>query len=288
VTNRPVSIFDRLARRLVQRPFEDELGHKGWFARISRAPAHVVQRLTITIAGWPRFARSLRIVFLSDFHAGSHANDLQRLGGILAEAASYEPDLVLFGGDYVNMQIVGGGRLAPRVIAALLARLNGACGRFAVLGNHDYVYDEHEVAEALRKQDIVVLDHERQTLTFQQVHVDIVGVPDAHIVRSEARRLLAEPWPGQPTIILAHDPVWFAEVPKGPFLTLAGHTHGGQIKIPGIGVVTNASRAPRHWTHGLIVEDDRYLYVSAGLGTSGIPLRIGVPPEFAVLDVNGS
>ena len=87
--------------------------------------------------------------------------------------------------------------------------------------------------------------------------------------------------------MLTHDPVWFADVPAGPFLTLAGHTHGGQIRLPGIGVLTNSSHAPLRWTHGLIVEDGRHLYVTAGLGTSGMPLRIGVPPEFAVLDVNG-
>jgi predicted MPP superfamily phosphohydrolase len=84
-----------------------------------------------------------------------------------------------------------------------------------------------------------------------------------------------------------HDPAHFAGVPVGPFLTLAGHTHGGQIRLPGIGVLTNSSAAPMHWTHGLVVEEGRYMIVTAGLGTSGLPLRIGVPPEFVVIDVTG-
>ena len=75
---------------------------------------------------------------------------------------------------------------------------------------------------------------------------------------------------------------------SGPFLTLSGHTHGGQIRLPGIGILHNASTAPMHWSYGLTVENGRTLYVSAGLGTSLIPLRIGVPPEFAILDVNGA
>jgi predicted MPP superfamily phosphohydrolase len=68
---------------------------------------------------------------------------------------------------------------------------------------------------------------------------------------------------------------------------LSGHTHGGQIKLPGFGVVVNASRAPLRWSHGLVVEDGRHLIVTAGLGTGGIPLRIGVPPEYVLIEVTG-
>jgi uncharacterized protein len=68
---------------------------------------------------------------------------------------------------------------------------------------------------------------------------------------------------------------------------LAGHTHGGQVRLPGVGIVFNASKAPLRWSHGLVNEDGRQLYVTAGLGTSGVPLRVGVPPEYAVLDING-
>ena len=93
--------------------------------------------------------------------------------------------------------------------------------------------------------------------------------------------------PSAPTIVLAHDPVWFRHVPAGPFLTLAGHTHGGQIRLPGLGIVKNASLAPLRWSHGLVVEGGRHLIVTAGLGTSGIPLRIGVPPEFVLIEVTG-
>jgi hypothetical protein len=69
---------------------------------------------------------------------------------------------------------------------------------------------------------------------------------------------------------------------------LCGHTHGGQIKLPLLGVIRNASQAPLHWSYGLIVERNRHLIVTAGLGTSGVPLRIGVPPEFAVIEVSGA
>ena len=92
----------------------------------------------------------------------------------------------------------------------------------------------------------------------------MVGLPDAHVVRPQVQALLASLAPDRPTIVLAHDPVWFKDVPPGPYLTLAGHTHGGQIKLPGLGIVTNASRAPLRWSHGLVVEGGRHLIVTAG------------------------
>ena len=129
------------------------------------------------------------------------------------------------------------------------------------------------MADALEHQNITVLSHNRLTVRFQNHSVDIVGIPDAQMARTEAFAVLAGILPDRPTIVLAHDPVWFGHVPPGPHLTLAGHTHGGQIRFPGIGNITNASKAPLRWSHGLIHERGRYLYVTSGIGTSGLPLR---------------
>jgi uncharacterized protein len=277
----------RLTRAVTRPPFRDEHGHKGWVRRISRAQRHVVRHVHLQIAGWPRWSRALRIAFLSDFHTGSHADDVARLKTIVAEAASFTPDLALFGGDYVNMQLIGGGRVPPRIIAAILQRLEAPLGRFAVLGNHDYTYGERAVADALRDHGITVLNHDRRTIRFQDHAIEIAGVPDAHIARNESYLLLAGLSPAAPTIVLAHDPVWFAHLPAGPHLMLAGHTHGGQIRLPGIGIIRKATKAPRRWIHGLVAEREQHLYVTSGIGTSGVPLRWGVPPEFAVLEVTG-
>jgi predicted MPP superfamily phosphohydrolase len=185
------------------------------------------------------------------------------------------------------MQVLGGGRVPPRAIARILARMTGRHGRFAILGNHDYIYGEQEVAAALRAHGIAVLDHQRGSFTFGPHSIDVAGLPDGHVVRPQGHALLASLPPDRPTIVLAHDPVWFADVPPGPYLTLAGHTHGGQIRLPGLGIVINASRAPLRWSHGLVVEGGRHLIVTAGLGTSGLPLRIGVPPEYAIIELSG-
>lgn len=277
----------RVTRLLTRPPFRDPLGRKGWFDRLSRAEPHVVHHLSLKIAGWPKSSDPMRISFLSDFHTGSHADDVARLKAIVAEASRFRPDLALFGGDYVNMQLFGGGRVPPSTIAAALSRLDAPLGQFAVLGNHDYEYGARGVASALEGHKITVLSNSRVTVHFAGNPVDIVGVPDARITSPEARAILAGMERTTPTIVLAHDPAWFAHVPPGPHLTLAGHTHGGQVRIPGIGIITNASKAPLRWSNGLISEGGKYLYVTSGIGTSGLPLRWGVPPGYAILDVAG-
>jgi predicted MPP superfamily phosphohydrolase len=278
---------ERVIGAIISRPYHDETGHKGAFGRFAHAQPHVVRRYELTLPGWPRFARPLRIAFLSDFHVGSHTGDLARLAAIAKEAEAYSPDLVLYGGDYMNMHLLGRGRVPPRSIAAVLSRLTGRCGRFAVLGNHDYIYGRLEVDRALRAAGIVVIEHGQQAFTYEQHSIDVVGVPDAHVQWQAAKGFLAGLTRNKPAIILTHDPARFAEVPDGPFLTLAGHTHGGQIKFPVLGVLMNASRAPLRWSHGHVAEGGRHLIVTAGLGTSTVPLRIGVPPEYAIIDVTG-
>jgi uncharacterized protein len=271
-------------RTVLRPPFTDEVGRKP-LARLFRARAHVVRTLNLAIPGWPRTPRPLRVAFLADFHTGCHADDLARLRSIVAEAATYRPDLVLYGGDFVNMMAFGGGRVPPRVIAPILAALEAPFGRFAILGNHDYEYGDEEIAQALRANGIAVLDDERREVDVHGAAISLVGIPDARIHRAAAAEVIKESTEQGPTLVLAHDPYWFKYLPPGPHLMLAGHTHGGQICLPGIGPLINMSHAPLRWTHGLIVEDGRHMYVTSGLGMSGLPIRFGTAAEYVIVDV---
>jgi predicted MPP superfamily phosphohydrolase len=281
------SIPERICRFLARPPFRDERGNKGWLERFARSQPHLIRELPLRIEGWPLWPRPLRIVFVSDLHLGSHSDDLARLRALMAELQLLEPDLVLHGGDFMNMQPIGGGRIPPHIVASILGQLTGPLGQFAVLGNHDYLYDGEEVSCALRKHNISVLEDECVTIGFHDRSFDIAGIPDARARRRAAVQLLSNLQPHRPTIVLAHDPVWFADVPSGPHLTLAGHTHGGQIKFPIFGILRNASQAPLRWSYGLVVEKQSHMYVTSGIGTSGIPLRLNVPPEAVVIDLNG-
>jgi predicted MPP superfamily phosphohydrolase len=261
---------------------------EGWLSRIWRAQPHVIQRLDITIQHWPRTSRPLTIAFLSDLHVGSHSGDLNRLRGIVAEVRKSKPDVILHGGDFLPKALYGR-KVPPVVVARLLGRLQAPLGQFAVLGNHDYQKRGEGLAAALIANGIEVLDDERRTIAFEDHKLDLIGIPDARRHREKAQALLnsLSPSPQRPAIILTHDPYWFAHVPAGPFLTLAGHTHGGQFRLPLIGPVVNMSRAPLRWTYGRVVERGSEMYVTSGLGTSGLPLRIGIPPEFVIMEVTG-
>jgi predicted MPP superfamily phosphohydrolase len=131
-----------------------------------------------------------------------------------------------------------------------------------------------------------VLDRESRRITFEDIDFYLAGIPDEHLGCQQASSLLQN-LPPAPTIVLAHDPAWFDSLAPGPYLMLAGHTHGGQIRLPGLGVIRNASKAPLRWSYGLIEEREQFLYVTSGIGTSGIPLRWRVPPEFVILDLIG-
>jgi predicted MPP superfamily phosphohydrolase len=168
-----------------------------------------------------------------------------------------------------------------------MARIEAPCGRFAIIGNHDVAYGEEEVCAALRSNDIVVLDDELTSIRFESHNIALVGIPDAKVEREGAHALLAGLPRAAPAIVLTHDPFWYAQVVSPAHLTLAGHTHGGQIRLPFLGAVTNQSKAPLRWTHGHVVEEGRHLYVTSGFGTSGVPIRLGIAPEYVVLDING-
>ena len=276
-----------ILRAITRPPFRDEMGRKGWFERITRAQPHIVRHLHLRLERWPQWKRPLRVAYLSDFHLGSHSGDVARLERIVAEANAAKPDLALFGGDYVNLQPFGGGRIPPRTIARILAGLTAPAGRFAVLGNHDFKYGPDEISAALQAAGIIVLNDEMASFVYDGERIAIVGIPDGEVKRPEAATLL-DTLPAISMIVLAHDPVWFANLQRGCQLMLAGHTHGGQVKLPWVGVLSNASDAPLRWTHGHVVENGRHLFVTSGLGTSTAPIRIGVPPEWALLEINGN
>src|SRR5262249_28619976 len=247
-----------LTRAITRPPFYDESGSKGWLNRLAHAQPHAVRHLRLEFARWPNWSRPLRVAFLSDFHTGSHANDIARLDTIVDEVTALRPDLVLFGGDYVNLQWIGGGRIPPNTIAAVLARTRAPLGRYAILGNHDYTYDDRAVTRALTDHGLSVLDRECQRIEFEGTAFYVAGIPDEHLQCQKASSLLKN-LPSAPTIVLAHDPAWFGSLLPGPYLMLAGHTHGGQILLPGLGVIKNASKAPLRWSYGLIRERGQFL-----------------------------
>ena len=264
---------------LPQVPFDGTSHHKGLWEGLARASPHEWRSYRLNAP----LDRALTCMVLSDLHVGSHAGDLDRVEAIVHEVMARRPGLLMLGGDYVNMQPFGGGRVRPEQIAEVLAPLVRAMPAVAVLGNHDAEYGTERVARALEERGIPVLFNEVRRIETEAGAVDVAGLEDHGTGRQDTAELFATLNRPARTLVLAHDPASFAAVPHGLIATVSGHTHGGQIRLPFFGAIVNASSAPLRWTHGHIVEGDRHLIVSAGLGTSGLPLRLNCPPEIVEL-----
>ena len=230
-----------------------------------------VTRSAFPIAGLPEPLRGLRIGFLTDIHRSqtvSHEMVTRAVDLLMAE----RPDLIVLGGDYVTF----GDRRFVQPAAESLAPLSAPHGVFAILGNHD---DDKNMPAALAAKGFTVLKDARTRIMVRGEAMDFGGV------RYWTRRLvdLAHVMQGAlpHAILLAHTPKRLAEAQQLAIpAVISGHTHGGQIVLPGLGAI-----AAREFPviAGLAQRQGTTIFVSRGVGTVYLPIRINCPPEVAVL-----
>ena len=158
--------------------------------------------------------------------------------------------------------------------------------QYAVLGNHDWHYDGHSVWTALEDHGIAVFENTSRKIEDALGDFWIIGLADEQTRQPDIDSAFAAIEGNEPALVMAHDPATFSKIPDGPYLTLSGHTHGGQFRLPIVGPIVNSSDAPLKWSSGHIVENGRHLFVSRGLGTSIFPFRFNCPPEICFLTIN--
>ena len=221
---------------------------------------------------------------LSDLHVGSAYHGVRRLRDTVDRTNATRPDLICILGDLISGGGVGGTFVAPEAIAAELGRLRARVGVVAVMGNHDRVYDGARVERALVDAGIRVLEDTAVRLAGSAGPVWIAGVSDMWTGNHDVPRALAAVTDSvNPVIVITHNPDIFPEIPHRVLLTLAGHTHGGQVRFPILGAPAIPSRYGARYAAGHVIEDGRHLFVSTGIGTSFLPVRLGVPPAIFVL-----
>lgn len=241
----------------------------------------VVNEVELAPPRWPRALDGLKIALLSDLHTGSPRNGPANLARIVDRTNEVQPDLVLLAGDFVIHDVIGGTFVEPDAIARELARLRAPLGVFAVLGNHDWWFSAPRVREALEANGITVIDDRAASLTWHGASFYVAGISDFWEGPHDVLGALA-PIPQDATVIaLTHNPDFLPEIPTRVSLTLAGHTHGGQVDLPLLGRLVVPSR--RVYAIGHVVEDGKHLFVTPGIGTSILPVRFRVPPEISVL-----
>ena len=247
----------------------------------------VVTPDTLKPRGWPA-GRKLTITVIADLHAGGPDMPLPNVQRIVDTANALKSDVIVMLGDYIARYRFAVERIPDPVWAAELARLQAPLGVWAILGNHDWWYDPAGVRNALAEVRIPLLENQAVLLGPEGERVWVAGIGDQIAYRIGHGRFrgvddlpgtLAQVTTDDPVILLAHEPDIFPRLPSRVALTFAGHTHGGQIRVPLIWPAFVPSRYGKRYAYGHVIERERHLIVSGGLGTSIIPARFGVPPE---------
>lgn len=243
----------------------------------------VERRVEVRPRGWPKELDGLTIALISDIHAGSPYVGKTRIKQLVLRVNAAKPDMIVLLGDYVIQTVAGGRFMPPEKLAVLLKDLKAPLGVHAVLGNHDWWLDGPRVRRAFAAEGIEVLENEAVRLTRGGRAFRVLGLADHLERKPDPGPALAGVPDSEPVIALIHEPDYFPKIPKRIALTLAGHTHGGQVRLPFIGSPIVPSDFGQRYARGLIEEDGRLLYVTTGVGTSIIPVRFGVPPEYVIL-----
>ena len=165
-------------------------------------------------------------------------------------------------------------------IAKNFATFEAPFGIYAVLGNHDNWYGKNDIITALQKHNIRVLDNQNHQLKINNTPLTIIGISDLTTDKPDFIKAFQNA--SAPAILITHSPDTFPESPKTA-LTLAAHTHGGQIRLPFIGAPIINSAYGQRYNNGLISENDKTMIVTKGLGTSLFPIRFNCRPEIVVI-----
>jgi predicted MPP superfamily phosphohydrolase len=242
-----------------------------------------VVRRTVTIPGLPAAFDRYRVVQLSDVHCGPWT-PASRVSAWVQRINGLRPDLVAVTGDLITTgnQYVSG-------VTEALGGLRARDGVYACMGNHDYFTDGEAFASALGGAGLTVLRNRGLAIERNGSRIYVAGVDDTWSNRADVPAALDERPHDVPTVLLAHDPLLFLEAAsRGVELTLSGHTHGGQIAVPGLARRLNLARLLTPFTVGLYRLGRSTLYVSRGAGTTGPPIRLGAPSEIAVLTLRAA
>jgi predicted MPP superfamily phosphohydrolase len=248
-----------------------------------------VTRIEIGLRRLPASFDGFIIAQLSDFHYEEHFSIVPIRKGVEI-VNGVRPDLIVLTGDYVTVPMTDyrrgdAYRFAKNAgpCAALLGRLRAPHGIYAVLGNHDGASDPSYVVNALQGHGIPVLMNRAVPFERDKARIWLTGVDDVLEGRPDLGAALRGVPQNETTILLAHEPDFADEVSFAPVdLQLAGHSHGGQIWIPGIGAPWLPQMA-RKYPRGLYEIGKLMLYTNLGIGTIRIPVRLNCPPEITLI-----
>lgn len=257
-----------------------------WLVANARAMP-VVRRLDVVLP-FPTDAprRPVTVALMTDSHLSGPDNSPERMARIVARVNGLKPDLVVLGGDYIG-DAKGWATYGPVQSIAPFAALRAPLGVVAVLGNHDArkhaLISRRQWSDLFARIGIRLLDNQ----AVRRGPLAIGGLRDIYTGRPDIPKTLdAMRAVGGAPVMLSHGPDAFPLLPDQPMLTLVGHTHCGQVALPFAGIVYVPSRYGLRYTCGVYREGARTMVVSAGLGTSGLPIRMLAPPDVWLITIH--
>lgn len=233
-----------------------------------------IERVQIPCKNLKPALGGLKVVQMSDFHLHPFT-EVGLIQAAVDKANALKPDLTLLTGDYVLAGADSIFELAP-----VLAGLNARYGVFTILGNHDWWTDAVVVRQGLRQQGLPVLHNEGVLLQIGGQQLYVAGVDDCWSGQPNLEAALAQLPAGVPAILLAHEPDFAEQFARDGRLSLqlSGHSHGGQVRLPGLAPFVLPRYAEKYHT-GLYQVDGMWLYTNRGIGVIGPPVRFNCPPE---------
>ncbi|MEZ5826730.1 MAG: metallophosphoesterase [Geminicoccaceae bacterium] len=262
-----------------------------------------VTRYAPRLPNWPDGLK-LRIALIADPHLNNPFMPGKLFRRFIRRTNELKPDIVMLLGDYAPGHPFILREYSVRAVAALMSEFTAPLGTYAVMGNHDWWHDTYGPTTRkgplrqhleFRKKGIVALENEAVRIEKDGQPFWIAGLGDQHAFPDgkggftgidDLPATTAVITDDAPAILMAHEPDIFTRVPDRFALTVCGHTHGGQITLAGYAPVV-PSKYGQRFRYGHIVEEGRHLIVSGGIGCTGIPVRIGVPPEIVLVELGG-
>jgi len=236
-----------------------------------------IRRMDVEVLHLPPEFDGYRIAQLSDLHVGSFDPKSRALEWV-AMSNALQPDLVAVTGDLVTS-----GRGFYGDVAEALAALRANDGVFVSMGNHDQSNND-ELTRMVAEHGPTVLRNSSQVIRRGSAALNVAGIDGRLATAPEVTATIQKCLPGAPVVLLAHYPSAFgAAVAAGADLVLTGHTHGGQLAVPFFSQRLNLARLTGQRSRGLVHSGKTAMYVNAGLGTTGPPMRLAVPPEIALI-----
>jgi len=243
-------------------------------------PAKIsITRENITVSDLDRAFDDFSICQITDIHHGFFVN-IDHVMEAVMTVNRLKPDLVVLTGDYVDRSSA-----YIRPVVDALGLIRAPHGVFAVLGNHDHRVNAEMIKQGLDRAGIALVENEHRIVKRGDGAICIAGVADIDEGAPDISRALSRVPPGMPRILLSHNPDYAEIMPRDERvdLVMAGHTHGGQIRMPFSMIPYLPSRYGRKYAGGLVRCQHTLVYVSRGIGVAFPPLRFNCPPELAVI-----